>query len=186
MDEDREPPETDEDAQPEGAEAEDGEAEDSEAGTTRRTFLIRSIAAIGGGIAATVGIPAALFVTGSARAQGDEDTWIRLASTSSIEPNAAPVLMKATVSRRSGYLIEEQEVSVFVTTTDGVVFTVLSNICSHLGCRVRWVDDQDGFFCPCHNAIFGPGGEVVEGPPPRALDQFEVMVEDGQLFFKEA
>ncbi|MDH3498537.1 MAG: Rieske 2Fe-2S domain-containing protein, partial [Acidimicrobiia bacterium] len=53
-------------------------------------------------------------------------------------------------------------------------------------CRVRWVDEQDGFFCPCHNAIFGPDGAVVQGPPPRPLDSFDYMVEDGQLFFKEA
>jgi menaquinol-cytochrome c reductase iron-sulfur subunit len=161
--------------------------EDEEGPTdqTRRTFLIRSIAAIGGGITVALGVPATLFVTGSARAVSGEETWIRLGSASSIEPGAAPTLMKATVSRRSGYLVEEQEVSVFVTTTDGVEFTVLSNICSHLGCRVRWVDGQDGFFCPCHNAIFGPDGGVVEGPPPRPLDRFEVMVEDGQLFFKE-
>ena len=163
-------------------------SDDEEAGSsdqTRRTFLIRSIAAIGGGITVALGVPATLFVTGSARAAGGEETWIRLGSASSIEPGAPPALMKATVSRRSGYLVEEQEVSVFVTTTDGVEFTVLSNICTHLGCRVRWVYDQDGFFCPCHNAIFGPDGGVVEGPPPRPLDRFEVMVEDGQLFFKE-
>ncbi len=176
MTEDQEPPEPGEEAQ----------SEPTPTGETRRTFLIRSIAAIGGGVTVAIGVPAALFVTGSARAQEEQDTWIRLASTSSVEPNAAPVLMKAVVSRRSGYLVEEQEISVFVTTTDGVNFNVLSNICTHLGCRVRWVDEQDGFFCPCHNAIFGADGEVLEGPPPRPLDQFEVMVEDGQLFFKEA
>jgi Rieske Fe-S protein len=93
--------------------------------------------------------------------------------------------MKAIVSRRTGYLVEEQEVSVFVTTTDGVEFSVLSNICTHLGCRVRWVEDESGFFCPCHNAVFGPDGGVLTGPPPRPLDKFEVMVEEGQLYFKE-
>lgn len=152
---------------------------------SRRTFLIRSIAAIGGGITAAVGIPAAVFVTGSARAATTGEDWIRLGSASSVEPGAAPVLMKAVVSRRTGYLVEEQEVSVFVTTTDGVEFSVLSNICTHLGCRVRWVEDQSGFFCPCHNAVFGPDGGVLTGPPPRPLDKFEVMVEEGQLYFKE-
>ena len=72
----------------------------------------------------------------------------------------------------------------FVTTEDGSDFTVLSNICSHLGCRVRWVDDEGSFFCPCHNAVFGANGEVVSGPPPRPLDRFESMVEEGQLLFK--
>jgi len=154
--------------------------------TGRRKFLVRSISAIGGGITAAIALPAVAYVTGSARAAGSEDTWIRLGSVSSIEPGAAPTLIKATVERRSGYLVEEQEVSVFVTTQDGADFTILSNVCTHLGCRVRWVEDQDGFFCPCHNAIFGPGGEVVQGPPPRPLDKFEYMIEAGQLYFREA
>jgi menaquinol-cytochrome c reductase iron-sulfur subunit len=160
-------------------------ADEQATNPSRRTFLIRSIAAIGGGITAAVGIPAAVFVTGSARAATTGEDWIRLGSASSVEPGAAPVLMKAIVSRRTGYLVEEQEVSVFVTTTDGVEFSVLSNICTHLGCRVRWVEDESGFFCPCHNAVFGPDGGVLTGPPPRPLDKFEVMVEEGQLYFKE-
>lgn len=153
---------------------------------SRRRFLIRSIAAIGGGITAAIAVPSAVFVTGSARAASEEDVWIRLGSVSSVEPGAEPTLMKATISRRSGYLVEEQEISVFVTTENGADFDVLSNICSHLGCRVRWVTDQDGFFCPCHNAIFGRDGEVVQGPPPRPLDRYESKVEEGQIFFKEA
>jgi Rieske Fe-S protein len=171
----------------EGSDQEDSHSEDEDNAEDpgRRTFLIRAISIIGGGIAGLVGIPAAFFVTGSARAATGEEEWIRLGSASSIQPGAAPTLMKATVSRRIGYLVEEQEVSVFVTTENGVEFTVLSNVCSHLGCRVRWVDDQDGFFCPCHNAIFGPDGGVVQGPPPRPLDKFEFLVEENQLYFKE-
>jgi len=161
------------------------ESED-EVDTDRRRFLVRSISVIGGGITAAVALPAIAYVTGSSRAAGTDETWIRLGSVSSIEPGATPTLIKATVERRSGYLVEEQEVSVFVTTQDGADFTILSNVCTHLGCRVRWVEDQDGFFCPCHNAIFGPGGEVVQGPPPRPLDKFEYMIEAGQLYFKGA
>lgn len=157
----------------------------SPADPDRRRFLITSIAVVGGGITAAIAVPAAIFVTGSARATGAEEAWVRLGSASSIEPGAPPVLMKATVERRSGYRVEEQEISVFVTTTNGSEFSVLSNVCTHLGCRVRWVDDQDGFFCPCHNAVFGRDGTVLQGPPPRPLDRFEFMVEDGQLYFKE-
>ncbi len=152
----------------------------------RRRFLIRSISAIGGGITAAIAAPAAIFVTGSSRATGGEQEWIRLGTASSIEPGAPPTLMKATIERRSGYRVEEQEISVFVTTPNGTDFSILSNICSHLGCRVRWVEDQEGFFCPCHNAIFARSGEVAQGPPPRPLDRYEAMVEDGQLYFKEA
>ncbi|MDH3498561.1 MAG: hypothetical protein OEM97_00425, partial [Acidimicrobiia bacterium] len=106
----------------------DGDAPDAE----RRTFLIRTIGAIGGGITAAIAVPAVAFVTGSARSTTGERAWIRLGSVSSIEPGAPPTLIKATVERRSGYLVEEQEVSVFVTTENGAEFTVLSNICTHL------------------------------------------------------
>ena len=58
----------------------------------------------------------------------------------------------------------------------------MSNICTHLGCRVRWVEDDEQFFCPCHAAVFNKNGTVATGPPPRALDQFELSVEEDQLF----
>ncbi|MDH3464083.1 MAG: ubiquinol-cytochrome c reductase iron-sulfur subunit [Acidimicrobiia bacterium] len=163
-----------------------GERRDDSPDPSRRKFLTRGIAAIGGGIAAGIGVPAVVFVTGSARTATADDAWIRLGSASSVEAGAPPTLMKAKIERRSGYLIEEQEVSVFVTTENGADFTVLSNVCTHLGCRVRWVEDQNGFFCPCHNAIFDQNGAVTQGPPPRPLDRFEAKVEDGQIFFKEA
>lgn len=162
------------------------EAETPEVDPSRRRFLGYTIAAIGGGITAAIAVPAVGFVAGSVRSPTDEATWIPLGSVSSIEPGAAPTLKKATVERRSGYLVEEQEIAVFVETPDGVQFRILSNVCTHLGCRVRWVDDQDQFFCPCHGAVFAEDGAVVSGPPPRPLEQYDFMVEDGQLFMKEA
>ena len=74
---------------------------------------------------------------------------------------------------------------------------VLVGLCTHLGCAPKFrpeVGAADlggdkwlgGFFCPCHNAIFARSGEVAQGPPPRPLDRYEAMVEDGQLYFKEA
>jgi Rieske Fe-S protein len=151
----------------------------------RRKFLIATIGAVGGTITAAVGVPAIAFVTGSARTATGEEGWIRLGSVGSIEPGAAPTLVKATIERRTGYLVEEQEVSIFVTTENGQDFVLLSNVCTHLGCRVRWVEAEAGFHCPCHNATFGRNGEVLAGPPPRPRDRYDYKVEDAQLFFKE-
>ena len=58
----------------------------------------------------------------------------------------------------------------------------LSNIYTHLGCRVRWINDQKQYFCPCHNAAFDKIGLVVSGPPPKPLDRYETKVEDNQLY----
>jgi Rieske Fe-S protein len=165
---------------PAGLGEEDSRGED----VTRRKFLITGVAVMSGAIAATVGVPAILFVAGPAQEQGDAQEWIRLGSVGSVE-TGTQTLMKATIERRAGYLTTTEELSVFVSTESGTDFVALSNICTHLGCRVRWVDEQDGFFCPCHNAIFGPDGAVLQGPPPRPLDRFETKVEDGQIFIRK-
>ncbi len=96
-----------------------------------------------------------------------------------------PYLFKANIERTTGWIVNQEELSAYVLTDDGRNYIAMSNICSHLGCRVRWIADQDGFFCPCHNAVFNKEGQVVSGPPPRPLDRFEVKVEDDQLFLKE-
>ena len=60
----------------------------------------------------------------------------------------------------------------------------LSNICTHLGCRVRWATDEQQYLCPCHIGIFAKDGTVVSGPPPRPLDSYDLRVEDGQIQVK--
>lgn len=155
------------------------------AGLSRRKLLTRSVAVMGGAIAAGVGVPAIFYVAGPAAEDSGTAEWIRLGSAASIEPGA-PTLMKANVERRSGYLITNEELSVFVTTENGTDFRALSNVCTHLGCRVRWVDDEGGFFCPCHNAVFNADGTVASGPPPSPLDEFEVKVEESQIFIRGA
>lgn len=61
-------------------------------------------------------------------------------------------------------------------------YRVFSGVCTHLGCMVRWEPGKDRFYCPCHKGIFDKSGEVLDGPPPRPLDQFKVEVDDGLVF----
>jgi Rieske Fe-S protein len=91
-------------------------------------------------------------------------------------------LFKATVQSQTGWIVTEDEVSVYILTEDGREYIALSNICTHLGCRVRWIADQNQYFCPCHNAIFDKTGLVLSGPPPKPLDRYETKVEDDQLY----
>ena len=148
----------------------------------RRDFMKTAIVSIGGLIGAAIGLPAVSYVVGPALKK-NTDEWIRLGSVSKVELNT-PTLFKTTIETQTGWINAEEEFSAYVLTTNGQDFVVMSNICTHLGCRVRWIPDQDGFFCPCHNGIFAKDGSVVSGPPPRPLDRFEVKVEDGVLFVK--
>jgi len=149
---------------------------------SRREFMKLTIVGIGGAIAAAIGIPAVPYIVGPALKQGGDD-WIRIGSVSKVEINT-PTLFKTTIETQTGWITTEEDFSVYVLTSNGQDFIVMSNVCTHLGCRVRWIPDQDGFFCPCHNAAFARDGSVTAGPPPRPLDRFEYMVEDGILYVK--
>jgi Rieske Fe-S protein len=163
-------------------EAESGEEPGSDE-LDRRRFLTKATLAIGAALAAGWTVPAAAYVLGPARRSDTAEQWVTLGAANKVQPGA-PTLFKATITRSTGWVSTDEEVAVYVVTDDGRIFTGLSNVCTHLGCRVRWVDDQERFFCPCHNATFDKDGEVVDGPPPRPLDMFELRVENGQLQVK--
>jgi menaquinol-cytochrome c reductase iron-sulfur subunit len=157
------------------------ETPDPEGEVNRRAFLSSVTVAIGAIITAGLGIPAVAYIVGPALQRAQEEEWIPIGSTSKVELGT-PTLFKARVERQTGWITDEDELTIYLLTEDGRDYVAMSNICTHLGCRVRWIDDQEQFFCPCHNAIFGKDGSVVEGPPPRALDRFEVKVEDETIY----
>ncbi len=69
----------------------------------------------------------------------------------------------------------------FLVRQSGEEFLALYQVCSHLGCLVRWDEDNQVYACPCHGAKFAQDGAYVSGPPPRSLDRFAVEVIDGQV-----
>ncbi len=153
---------------------------DEEKHITRREFSSIAIWAIGGLITAGIGLPAIAYIVGPALQNSTTDEWISLGVASKVELGV-PTLFKAKIQRKSGWIVNEEELSIYVRTDDGRTFTAMSNVCTHLGCRVRWAADRKQFFCPCHNGVFDQDGNVVSGPPPKPLNRYEVKVENGQL-----
>jgi len=147
----------------------------------REGFLKIAILGIGGFIGVSLGIPALGYIASPASLKDQSQVWIRVGSTSKVEIGT-PTLFKIKVKRTTGWIVNEEEFSVYVLTENGRDYIVMSNICTHLGCRVRWIEEKDQFFCPCHNGIFNKQGEVVSGPPPKPLNQFQVKVEDNAIF----
>ena len=128
-----------------------------------------------------VGIPAIAYIVGPSLSKNSESSWTRLGSVSKVELGT-PTLFKINLQRNTGWLVEEERLGVYALTDNGRDFVVMSNICTHLGCRVRWINEKQIFLSPCHNGVFNREGKVLSGPPPRPLDRFEVKVENGQLF----
>jgi cytochrome b6-f complex iron-sulfur subunit len=62
--------------------------------------------------------------------------------------------------------------------------------CTHLGCVVPWLPDEQSedslaasgrFNCPCHGSRFDRYGVVKGGPAPRPLDMFPIAVEGDKV-----
>jgi Rieske Fe-S protein len=147
----------------------------------REGFLKVAILGIGGFIGFSLGIPAVGYVISPARNENQSQEWIRVGSTSKVEIGT-PTLFKIKIERTTGWIVNEEELSVYVLTEDGRDYVVMSNICTHLGCRIRWIAEKGQFFCPCHNGVFNKNGDVVSGPPPKPLNRFKVKIENNELF----
>ena len=130
-----------------------------------------------------MGVPAIAYVIGPAIKQTNSQEWIRLGSVSKVDLGT-PTLFKVKIERKTGWIVNEEELSAYVLTENGRDFIAMSNICTHLGCRVRWIADQGQLFCPCHNGVFDKNGKVISGPPPRPLDRYEVKIENDQLWIQ--
>jgi menaquinol-cytochrome c reductase iron-sulfur subunit len=148
---------------------------------SRRGMLKIGTWTIGGLITAGLGFPAISYIVGPALKHEEEQDWLRLGSAPKVELGL-PTLFKIRVFREAGWISTDEQIAVYILTENGRDYIAMSNICTHLGCRVRWIPDKEQFFSPCHNGIFDKLGYVVSGPPPRPLDRYEVRVEDDQIY----
>ena len=57
----------------------------------------------------------------------------------------------------------------------------LSTTCTHLGCIPNWLSADNKFKCPCHGSGFRPSGKNFEGPAPRPLERWRIVLENGEL-----
>lgn len=64
---------------------------------------------------------------------------------------------------------------------------VIQAKCTHLGCTPNWLSSEGKFKCPCHGSGFTPDGVNIEGPAPRPLERFKVVLaDDGQILVDES
>lgn len=76
----------------------------------------------------------------------------------------------------------EKESAILIRTADGA-YHAYGQKCTHLSCPVYYSRDHQRLECPCHEGAFDPAtGNVLYGPPPRALDTIEVETRDGQVW----
>jgi menaquinol-cytochrome c reductase iron-sulfur subunit len=147
----------------------------------RRSFLRVLLVAVGGAISATVAFPLVRFATFPLRAREDETSWSDVGKMDEFASLAEPVVRTIDVKTIDGWRSSMAQDGVYVVPVGSDKFKVLSSVCPHLGCAVRWIEKQDKFICPCHGGTFSSTGAYVSGPPRRAMDELESKVENGVL-----
>jgi Rieske Fe-S protein len=60
----------------------------------------------------------------------------------------------------------------------------LSATCTHARCTVAWDASSRQFQCPCHRGTYSQHGSVISGPPPRALDELPIVVENETVYLE--
>jgi menaquinol-cytochrome c reductase iron-sulfur subunit len=151
---------------------------------SRRDFMKATTAAIGGFIGLATSIPMIGYLFSPALREDEITNWIDLGPLEKYPIGATPSPFDFTQTRVNGWERTALSYGVFVVRIDDKTVRVLSNVCTHLGCRVTWIPDMEHYISPCHDGHFDLLGDVLSGPPPRPLDEFTTKIENGNLFIQ--
>ena len=133
---------------------------------SRRGFLSRLLAAMGAVAALEIGWVVSSFLRPRDRrpGEGGEFGIFVAGPVDRFEPGSVTAF-------RAGKF--------YLARLDDGGFLALHRKCTHLGCTVPWIEDEQRFACPCHASAFDVRGDVLSLPAPRALDLFAVRIENG-------
>jgi cytochrome b6-f complex iron-sulfur subunit len=72
----------------------------------------------------------------------------------------------------------------FVIRTNETTVLALSAVCTHVRCILNYDRERRALVCPCHDGRFDLRGNVLSGPPPRALRTYEVTLREGEVYVR--
>jgi len=147
----------------------------------RRDFVKIVLAFLGTIMGAVVGLPAIGYLISPAIKVQKKEAWIPLGPLENY-PVGTPTLFNFTRTTVNGWEKTVSSYGAYVIRSGANDLKVFSNMCTHLSCRVTWNDDESEYICPCHDAHFGSDGQVLSGPPPKPLNEYETKIEEGELF----
>jgi glycine/D-amino acid oxidase-like deaminating enzyme/nitrite reductase/ring-hydroxylating ferredoxin subunit len=75
------------------------------------------------------------------------------------------------IKRGEGRILERNGKPVAASRSSDGSVTMVSAICSHMGCVVDWNESERTWDCPCHGSRFKPDGAVIGGPAESPLPE---------------
>jgi cytochrome b6-f complex iron-sulfur subunit len=85
------------------------------------------------------------------------------------------------------FVIEGSMIPYILIHLESGEFKAYEQKCTHLSCSVFYKPGTGTIHCPCHEGNFdAKTGDVVSGPPPRALPKLDVFFKDNSVYVKAA
>jgi Rieske Fe-S protein len=85
------------------------------------------------------------------------------------------------------FVIEGSTIPYILIHLETGEFKAYEQKCTHLSCSVFYKPGTGVIYCPCHEGSFdAKTGNVLAGPPPRALPSLEVLFKGNEIFVKAA
>lgn len=131
----------------------------------RRRFLLVMLAGIGGVLTAAAGWPILKFLSPSNQAGAGDKI----------------IVAKDSITVGTAHFFDYRGKPAVLLQPEPGSYIAMSAVCTHLGCIVKWIADDNQFLCPCHGGKFSPTGSVLSGPPPAALENFPVSLDGDQI-----
>lgn len=147
---------------------------------SRREFVTIVTGVIGSIMAALIALPGISFILAPALNAKKSTGWVSLGPLENY-PIGIPTLFNFTRTNINGWEKTSNSYGVYILRKSDTEIKALTNVCTHLGCRVTWDEARELYGCPCHTAYFDIEGLVADGPPPKPLPQFETKIEEGNL-----
>ena len=145
---------------------------------SRRQFGILGTQVAGAIVGLALGIPIIGFLISTLfrRQQYVERKVGDISGVPELEPTKFEVAFP-----QNAWPVPETKLAVYVVKVNGQT-KVLSNVCSHMECPVRWAATLRQFLCPCHGGLYDITGQNVGGPPPKPLPEFVHRIDGTTLY----
>jgi cytochrome b6-f complex iron-sulfur subunit len=83
------------------------------------------------------------------------------------------------------FVIEGSTIPYILIHLENGDFKAYEQKCTHLSCSVFYKPGTGIIHCPCHEGSFdAKTGDVLAGPPPRALPSLEVFFKENDIYVK--
>jgi menaquinol-cytochrome c reductase iron-sulfur subunit len=149
----------------------------------RRDFVKVVLTSVGGLMGTIIGIPALGYLISPALKVEKTEGWISVGPLVKYEIGK-PTLFTFTRSKTNGWEKTVNSYGVYVIKKSETEADIISNMCTHLSCRVNWKEEREMYICPCHDGHFAKDGAALNTVVSKPLKRYaETKIEDGSLLF---